>query len=87
MPIRKLGNYSSSSSVRCLQAEILLPVFSTILSFSPQEVESCKEGLKKIQQVRRNSDFGISDVPGEMEGCFITEICRIFQDPVPGVLH
>lgn len=32
---------------------MLLPVFATILSFSPDEVRSCREGLDKIKQVRR----------------------------------
>ena len=33
------------------EAEALLPVFGTILSFSPQEVARCKQGLAAIQKV------------------------------------
>ncbi len=33
------------------EAEALLPVFATILSFSPAEVQRCREGLAAIKRV------------------------------------
>lgn len=39
------------------EAESLLPVFSTILAFSPEELKSCKDGLAAIKE-------GVVPLPG-----------------------
>ena len=36
------------------EAETLLPVFATILAFSPEEVKRCKEGIIAIKKVWRD---------------------------------
>jgi hypothetical protein len=33
------------------EAEALLPVFSALLAFSPDEMRSCRDGLARLQQV------------------------------------
>ncbi len=63
---------------RCAQAEALLPVFSTILSFSPDEQRSCKEGLKRIQEVGAGACLCV--VGGPTGGRSINEAQRRTRD-------
>lgn len=48
------------------EAEALLPVFATILSFSPAEVQRCREGLAAIKRVR--TWWGVGGREGCVEG-------------------
>lgn len=62
------------------EAEALLPVFSTILSFSPDEMKSCKDGLDKIKQVCGgavgNSEWGTwwRVWTAEDDVCFLVDV-------------
>ena len=48
------------------EAESLLPVFGTILAFGPEELRSCREGLRALREgeVNAGGGSGAESAPG-----------------------